>query len=166
MRHSDNFANQPRSAPGLDLARLPLTCWLTKYLKRHVDFGIISSATSESAMPYVPTYPSPAPQKKKVWPWVLAAIGAVLVLALTLILGIALGKVGSSSNGEPEEPVAVAPSVAPDSEAPASSGGDSPPRAPIFNPQKQPDSPTGELSPWRPALQSPHQPQNRESLPR
>lgn len=77
-------------------------------------------------MPYVPTYPSPAPQKKKVWPWVLAAIGAVLVLVLTLIFGIAVGKVGSSSNEEPEEPVAAAPSVASDSEAPASSGGNSP----------------------------------------
>ncbi|GAA4707382.1 hypothetical protein GCM10025781_27600 [Kocuria gwangalliensis] len=77
-------------------------------------------------MPYVPTHPSPAPQKKKVWPWILAAIGAVVLLVLTLIIGIAVGKVGSSSNGETEEPVAAAPSVAPANEAPASSDEASP----------------------------------------
>lgn len=77
-------------------------------------------------MPYVPTYPSPAPRKKKVWPWVLAAIGAVLVLVLTLIFGITVGKISSSSTNEPQEPVAAAASEASNSEAPASSDEQSP----------------------------------------
>ncbi|WP_431813938.1 hypothetical protein [Kocuria sp. cx-455] len=70
-------------------------------------------------MPYVPTYPSPAPQKKKVWPWVLAAIGAVLVLMLTLIFGIAVGKVQSSPAQTSEEPAGAAASAASGNESSA-----------------------------------------------
>lgn len=60
------------------------------------------------------------------WPWVLAAISAVVVLILTLIFGIAVGKVGSSPAETSQEPAGAAAS--------AESGNDFPTAAEPGNP--------------------------------
>lgn len=57
-------------------------------------------------MSYPPLPPAPAPRKKRVWPWIFAALGGVVVLGFTFVLGIIVGSVGSSSSAA-EQPAAL-----------------------------------------------------------
>lgn len=46
-------------------------------------------------MSYPMKPPAPTPRKKRVWPWVLASIGGVVVLGFTFVLGVIVGSLGS-----------------------------------------------------------------------
>ncbi len=47
------------------------------------------------------SYPAPArqtpPRKRRVWPWILGAVGGVLVLGFTFVLGVVVGSIGSAT---------------------------------------------------------------------
>lgn len=49
-------------------------------------------------MSYPMKPPAPAPRKKRVWPWVLASVGGVVVLGFTFVLGVIVGSIGSASS--------------------------------------------------------------------
>ncbi|MEX5302640.1 hypothetical protein [Kocuria sabuli] len=49
-------------------------------------------------MSYPMKSPTPAPRKKRVWPWVLASIGGVVVLGFTFVLGVIVGSLGGASS--------------------------------------------------------------------
>lgn len=72
-------------------------------------------------MSYPMKPPAPAPRKKRVWPWVLASLGGVVILGFTFVLGVIVGSIGSAPSAVSETAALEAEGGAATSAAPSPS---------------------------------------------